>query len=289
MRFPRLTRRRVDKLPTKATTILGRTTRYVDIGHGPPVVFFHGPPFSLQIWRRLMPKMEETSRCIASDLPGPSSDLNADALRSLSDWRMAIDASIETRIPTGRVAVVAHGLGSTLALDWCERHHDRVRGVAFTEAVVRVPSRSHPLPTRLVEILERARSSEDGEDYVVTTGRVVDDLLALSSYPGMNEKLHRDAFASVEMRRALRGYLSQVPLSGNPIDAVAAVTKYSKWLADTATPLLEIQATPGLITMESVSDSAMKVPLMAGHLVPEEAPEAMAGVLKRWLSELPAT
>lgn len=45
------------------------TIRYRDTGEGPPLVFVHGFLVDGQLWRKVVPPLERSFRCIVPDLP----------------------------------------------------------------------------------------------------------------------------------------------------------------------------------------------------------------------------
>lgn len=49
----------------------GLRLAHIDLGEGPPVVFFHGEPTWSFLWRKVIPPVRDAGyRCIAPDLPG---------------------------------------------------------------------------------------------------------------------------------------------------------------------------------------------------------------------------
>nr|WP_215607639.1 hypothetical protein [Leptothoe spongobia] len=45
-------------------TILGKRMAYVDEGMGNPIVFLHGNPTSIYLWRNVMPHLEGRGRVV---------------------------------------------------------------------------------------------------------------------------------------------------------------------------------------------------------------------------------
>src|SRR5215472_7908422 len=121
----------------------GKRIAYVDLGGGEPVfLFLHGNPTSSYLWRNVMPQVAGIGRCVAPDLigmgdsdkiepPGP------DAYR-FATHREFLWGFIETMIgPDPAVVLVGHDWGSALGFDWANHHRDRVKGIAYMEAIVR--------------------------------------------------------------------------------------------------------------------------------------------------------
>jgi haloalkane dehalogenase len=121
--------------------VLGRRMAYVEQGVGAPIVFLHGNPTSSYLWRSLLPELSSLGRCIAPDLigMGDSEKLPADdaARYTFVRHREFLDALLDALGVTEEVTLVVHDWGSALGFDWARRHPDRVRGIAYMEAIVR--------------------------------------------------------------------------------------------------------------------------------------------------------
>lgn len=51
-------------------TVLGKRMAYIDEGEGDPIVFLHGNPTSIYLWRNIIPHLEGRGRLIAIDMIG---------------------------------------------------------------------------------------------------------------------------------------------------------------------------------------------------------------------------
>lgn len=116
--------------------VLDSTIFYRELGAGTPMVFLHGNPTSSHLWRHILPAVGDPGRRLAPDLIGmgesgkPSIDYTfADQARYLDAWFDALDLD--------QVVLVGHDWGGALAFDWAARHPGRVRGLAFTETIVK--------------------------------------------------------------------------------------------------------------------------------------------------------
>ncbi len=102
-----------------------------EAGEGPPVLFIHGWPFYGFTWRKIVPALSRSYRCIVADLPGAGSSWwqkendfttcgHADNLHRLLD-AMKLD----------RVALVAHDSGATVARRLAVIAPDRIAKMAL--------------------------------------------------------------------------------------------------------------------------------------------------------------
>ena len=138
--------------PTFVESVAGERVRMVEVGPtgpappgGPDVVFMHGIPTSLYLWRNVLPTVAADARVVAFDLPGyGESDLPAGGdygYGALAERTDAVLDRLADRSPAGRLVLVVNDLGSILGLDWAARNPDRVAGVALAEAVY-MPTRA---------------------------------------------------------------------------------------------------------------------------------------------------
>ncbi|MFO0599319.1 MAG: alpha/beta fold hydrolase [Myxococcaceae bacterium] len=134
--------------PTEATylTVDGTRVRYVDVGEGPPVVLLHGFASSIENWAAVMPRLVKDHRVIALDLRGfgwtdrPVADYSPPAQAKL------VAELLKERGVTGKVSIVAHSWGSSVALAFALAQPDRVERIALYDAWVyesQLPSMFH--------------------------------------------------------------------------------------------------------------------------------------------------
>jgi pimeloyl-ACP methyl ester carboxylesterase len=99
----------------KEIDLTAGTIRYRDTGSGPPIVFVHGLLVDGTLWRKVIPALEPSFRCIAPDLPlgshtipmKPGADLSPPALARV------IGEFIE-RLDLRDVTLVANDTGGAL-------------------------------------------------------------------------------------------------------------------------------------------------------------------------------
>jgi pimeloyl-ACP methyl ester carboxylesterase len=113
----------------------GRTVRYVDLGEGnaPPVVFVHGLGGNWQNWLENLPRVAQSRRVLALDLPGfGESEMPASKI-SISGYAELVDAWLE-RLGVGHVAVVGNSMGGFIAAELAIRYPERVERLALVSA-----------------------------------------------------------------------------------------------------------------------------------------------------------
>lgn len=271
---------------------------YVDVGEGLPIVFLHGNPTSSYLWRNVLPHVRHLGRCIAPDLigmgesdklpdPGPgtySFATHADYLEHFLD-RVGL---------TGPVTLVLHDWGSGLGFDWAERHRDRVRGIAFTEAIV-TPLTWEDWPVGARKIFQLMRGP-DGEAAVLDKNVFVERILPASVARGLSPDAHdryRTPFQERDSRWPTLEWPRQLPIEGEPTAVVEVVERYGRWLAASDVPKLFIDADPGSILVGRQRDQVRAWPALTevtvpgSHFVPEDSPHEIGRALAEWIPTLP--
>jgi len=129
-----------ERYTKKKTKILDHIMSFVDEGAGDPIVLLHGNPTSSYLWRNIIPHLTGLGRCVAPDLIGMG---DSDKLKnsgpdsySFIEHRKYLDALLEEIGVTDNVTFVIHDWGSALGFDWAYRHPNKVKGIAYMEAIL---------------------------------------------------------------------------------------------------------------------------------------------------------
>jgi haloalkane dehalogenase len=273
----------------------GRRMAYVEIGEGDPIIFQHGNPTSSFLWRNIMPALADRGRCIAVDLVGMGdSDKLPDSgpdRYTYAEQREYLFAAWDALGVRDNVTLVIHDWGSALGFDWASQHPDRVRGIAYMEAIVTSMSWDD-WPDRARDIFQAFRS-DAGETIVLDKNVFVERVLPSSilrklSDDEMNE--YRRPFATGgEDRRPTLTWPRQIPLDGEPADVVEIVDRYANWLSRTDVPKLFINAEPGSILVGRQRDFCRQFPnqtevtLPGLHFLQEDSPTEIALAVADWM------
>ena len=145
----------------------GSQMAYVDEGEGDAIVFAHGNPTSSYLWRNVMPHLEGLGRLVACDLigMGGSDKLHPSGpdryhYAEQRDYLFALWDALDLG---DNVILVLHDWGSALGFDWANQHRDRVRGIAFMEAIV-TPMTWSEFPSDVRGVFQGFRSPERRAD-----------------------------------------------------------------------------------------------------------------------------
>ena len=266
---------------------------YVDTGAGEPVVFLHGNPTSSYLWRNVIPHVEGLGRCLAPDLVGMGdSGAAPDGSYRFVDHARYLDAWFEA-LGLTNVTLVVHDWGSALGFYWAYRHPERVRGIAYMEAVVR-PLTWEDWREESRQIFQNLRS-EAGEEMVLEKNLFIEGILPSAVLRDLTEEemnvYRRPYLEPGESRRPTLTWPRELPINGEPEDVVSIVDDYSEWLAQSDVPKLFVNAEPGAILTGSQREfcrtwpNQEEVTVRGVHFVQEDSPheigEAVATFVRR--------
>ncbi|MGW4800999.1 haloalkane dehalogenase [Nonomuraea sp. NPDC004297] len=275
--------------------VLDSTMSYRELGSGAPIVFLHGNPTSSHLWRDIMPAVGPGRR-LAPDLIGMGESGKPDIDYTFDDQARYLDAWFDA-LGLDDVLLVGHDWGGALAFDWAARHPDRVRGIAFTEAIVK-PMTWEEFPEGGRELFRAIKTEGVGE------AMMLDDNAFLRGFPGSvvtppaDEDLaaYLRPYPTRESRLPLLRWARSMPLDGEPAAVVARIEAFDKWLAASAeVPKLLIGFRPGPGTMwtsETVAWCAANIASLeivahervAGHHTPEDQPGVIAATITEWMA-----
>lgn len=285
-------------LPKKFIEIDGKRMAYAETGSGDPIVFQHGNPTSSYLWRNVMPALAGHGRCIAVDLIGMGDsdklDDSGPNRYTYAEHRDYLFAAWEQLGVTADVTLVLHDWGSALGFDWARCHPERVRGIAYMEAIVR--------PLTWAEWPEAARSvfqgfrSDAGEAMVIEKNVFVERVLPASVIRELSDQEmaeYRRPFAEPgEGRRPTLTWPRQIPIDGEPQDVHAVVEENAKWLATCGTPKLFVNADPGSILVGPPREfcrgfpNQTEVTVSGLHFIQEDSPSEIAAAIADWMAGL---
>lgn len=287
----------------KRTDVLGREMAYVEVGAGDPIVFLHGNPTSSYLWRNVIPHLEAQGRCIAPDLigMGDSEKLptttgdGPDGRYRYVEHRKYLFGLLEALDATRNVTLVLHDWGSALGFEWAQRHPDRVKGIAYMEAIVRPMSLSELdfVPRMIFRVLR----SWPGEFLILRRNLFVERVLPASTLRKLSAAemaAYRAPYETPgESRRPTLTWPRQIPFDGQPADVHEIVASYSSWLETShELPKLFINAEPGAILSGAARRFVRTFPnqtevTVAGiHYLQEDSPDAIGAAVSEWLAGL---
>jgi pimeloyl-ACP methyl ester carboxylesterase len=172
-----------------------------EAGSGPPLVLLHGWPQHWWMWRKVLPELSQTHRCIAPDLRGlgwsdaPPSGYAKDELAA--DVVALLDALALDRVP-----LIGHDWGAIVSLILCGSAPERISKCLALS--VPAPWDTRPDPRRLIGISHMPVLSAPGAERIVP--QITWQLLKLSGFSREEAEPYLRIIRRPERRRATVGY-----------------------------------------------------------------------------------
>ena len=271
---------------------------YVDEGEGDPIVFLHGNPTSSYLWRNVIPHVTRLGRCIAPDLigMGDSDKLVDSGPRSYRfiEHRRFLNGFLEALNIRENVLLVGHDWGSALAFDWAFRNPEKVRAMAYMEAIVQ-PLNWADWPEAAQNIFKRLKSPE-GEELILKNNAFVEQILPAAIFRHLTDtemaEYRRPFFNPGEDRRPTLTWPRELPIYGEPRDVVEIVSNYGRWMETAPMPKLFINAEPGMILTGAQReycrswDNQQEATVRGLHFIQEDSPAAIGEALAGFIQEI---
>ena len=166
--------------------VLDSTIFYREVGTGVPIVFLHGNPTSSYLWRGILPAVGDPGWKLAPDLIGMGDSGNRTSNTPFADHARYLDAWFDA-LGLDSVVLIGHDWGGDLAFDWAARHPGRVRGVAFTETIVK-PMTWQEFPEGGREVFQALKTVGVGEAMILDDNLFIEQVLPGSIDSGLSEK-----------------------------------------------------------------------------------------------------
>jgi len=274
--------------------VLGSRMHYVEHGSGDPVLFLHGQPTWSYLWRQVMPELEGKGRLIAVDLIGYGLSDRPDIYYEIEDHIRYLDAFIES-LGLKRLTIVGHDWGSFFGFHYARRHPERIKGLAFMEAMLFPIPGYEVFDTETRQFFETLRASQQNAERMM----VDENLFIESILPAMTlrtlEQHELDAYRAPWADPAARWILCKFPqklcIGGEPAEIHDMQMAYMDWLQKSALPKLLIHADPGLlVSPEAATWYRDQLPnteiVYIGpglHYLQEDRPREIGAAIAQWM------
>ncbi|MDJ0757273.1 MAG: haloalkane dehalogenase [Ardenticatenaceae bacterium] len=288
-----------DRYERQRMAVLDSEMAYIDTGgEGDPIVFLHGNPTSSYLWRNIIPYLEPHGRCLAPDLIG----MGASGKNPAGSYRFVnhvpyLDAWFDA-LALDQVTLVVHDWGSALGFYWARRYPERVKGIAYMEAIVRPLYTWDEWPDAARNIFEAMRSPA-GEEIILQKNVFVERILPSSILrkltPAEMAVYNAPYTEAGESRRPTLTWPREIPIEGEPPDVRDIVADYAQWLTENeALPKLFINAEPGTILTGAQREycrgwpNQQEVTVPGLHFVQEDAPDEIGRAVSEFVQRINA-
>ena len=284
---------------SKFVEVLGSRMHYIDEGEGDPILFLHGNPTSSYLWRNVIPFVQPMGRVIAVDNIGFGRSDKPDLDYTFADHSRHIEGFVDA-LGLQNITLVLHDWGSVLGLDYARRNEDRVKAVAFMEALVppAFPMQSYKDFGSYEETFRGFRDPVKGPEMIVEQNVFIEGLMPGAILRPLSEAemtAYRAPFLEPASRKPILVWPNELPIEGEPQRNVEIITAIGEWLGASATPKLLQYASPGaIVTPETANWAAANYRNLETqfigyglHYVQEDNPEAIGRGIADWMRRLP--
>jgi haloalkane dehalogenase len=276
---------------SKYEAVFGSKMHYVDEGTGNPILFLHGNPTSSYLWRNIIPYVTPLGRAIAPDLIGmgksdkPSLDYHYhDHYKYLEGFINALDLT--------NITLVLHDWGSGLGFNFAAQNPERVKAIAFMEAMVLPRSWSDFTPDLRVGF-RIMRTSFGNWLMVGVANMFIRQMLPMLIERKLSKEektYYGEPYPTIASRKTIRQWPLEVPLDGQPADIHEIVVNFSDWLQQTDIPKLLFYVEPGvaigpdeLAWCRQHLSNLTTIDLGSGrHFIQEDYPHEIGRNLAEW-------
>ena len=193
---------------------------------------------------------------------------------------------------TEPVTLVVHDWGSALGFDWANNHRERVRGIAYMEAIVRPIAGWEEWSAAATPVFQGFRSDK-GEQMILDRNLFVERVLPGSVLRKLSDAEmaeYRKPFLEREDRWPTLTWPRQIPIAGEPADVVEIAAAYSQWMAANDVPKLFVNAEPGAILIGVLRDfcrtwrNQTEVTVPGSHFIQEDSGAAIGRAIADWMT-----
>ncbi|MFM8356286.1 MAG: haloalkane dehalogenase, partial [Gammaproteobacteria bacterium] len=264
-----------------------------------PIVLLHGNPTSSFLWRDVMPPLAGLGRLIAPDLIGhggsdklPESD--GPERYTFERTYALLAAQLDALDVRQRVTLIVHDWGSALGFHWARMNPEKVRGIAYMEAIVMPFASWDDWPANARGIFQGFRSPK-GEDLILNRNLFIESVLPNAVLRRLSDNemaIYRAPFSTAAGRLPMLRWPRQIPIAGEPANVVAHVQAYADWLPTSAIPKLFVNADPGSILIGRQREFCRtwahqtEVTVPGLHFIQEDSGAAIGHAVAAWLATL---
>ncbi len=275
--------------------VLGSRLGFVTGGRGDTVLFLHGNPTSSFLWRRVLPGLTGSARCVALDLIGMGRSGKPDIGYRFADHAAYLEAFAD-QLGLRQVTVVGHDWGAVLGLDLLVRRPDVVGAIAVCEGHLHPFGSWADMGPGAGELFGRLRTPGMGEQLVLEEDFFVEQVLPAGMSRPLTAAEHdayRAPFRTPRDRLPVLRWIEQIPVAGEPADVDAVIRRNQQELLRGRVPRLLLHGHPGSVVGPAEVEWCRRdgtgldiVNVGAGtHFLPEDQPRAISRALAAWLGQ----
>ncbi|HEV2614359.1 MAG TPA: alpha/beta fold hydrolase [Gammaproteobacteria bacterium] len=138
--------------------VMGKNMHYLTEGKGKTLLFLHGVPGTSDMWIPIMSLVSSQAQCIAVDLIGMGKSDKPKLDYSIDDHVLFLKGFIDS-LGLDYFTLVLNGWGSIVGLEYARQYPDKIAGLVFTEAYLRL-EKDHQNISLFFEKLKQLEKNE---------------------------------------------------------------------------------------------------------------------------------
>lgn len=284
----------------------GSKMHYVDTGgEGTPIVMLHGQPTWSYLWRKVIPHLEGKHRVVALDLIGFGKS-DKPSIGYTVENHAEYFAGFMDALALNDVTLVIHDWGSFLGFDYAARNPDRVKAIAFMEAllpfkdIMEYPLKPAPAPTNprsFAAFIKQIKTQGVGEKMIFENNAFLKQIFPSAIDRKLTDdemQAYLEPFADGKNRLPMLQFPRSLVVDGvNPPYVASSFSGFIPFLkAKTDLPLLMLTATPGAIgrdwQINWVKEHLPRAEIVGVgtgvHFIQEDQPDAIGEAVAGWMA-----
>lgn len=261
-------------------------------GQGNPILFLHGNPSNSFLWRNIAPKVTGLGHPVyVPELIGMGKSSKPAIDYTYLEQYEYLETLI-VQLALKDIILVLHDWGSGLGFNYFANHPENVKAISFMEGIIQDIGTYFDKDTQA--FFSQLRG-ENGYKMIAEDNIFLNDVLPTWVVRELTPEEHaayKAPFQTVESRKPIWKWVSQVPFHVKPELTSAIVKNYREKLQQSNIPKLYFYAEPGAFMPEPVRNWIIEnIPNMevvnigkGTHFIQEDNPELIGSKLKGWVS-----
>ncbi len=259
-----------------------------------PILFLHGNPSNSFLWRNITPHLTGMNHhIIVPDLIGMGKSDKPAIDYTFMEQYGYLEKLIE-KMNLKKITLVVHDWGSGLGFNYFANHPKNVKAIVFMEGIIQDIATFFPKEN--IDFFNELRGPNGwkmiAEDNIFLN-EVLPTWVSRDITPEEHEA-YKTPFQTIESRKPIWKFVSQVPLDGKPELTASIVKNYREKLQQSSIPKLFFYAEPGAFIPEPVRNWIIKnipntksVNIGKGvHFIQEDNPDLIGKEIKDFILNL---
>lgn len=294
-------------LPSNYIEVKNTKLHYVEQGTGEPILFLHGIPTNLYLWRNVIPEVSGSGRAIALDLAGfGKSDVPASGDYNANNQYTYLEGFIE-QMNLKNITLVVNDLGSVYGLKYAADHPENIKGIVVLEGVMMPAFKwRQQLTTMQKMMFWMFRNDKLARRMIVKKPKIQNMIVPMMTKRRLSDeekKAYREPYVTDTAKRQLI-FVGPGPVNfpkrrnlkaeNATSEFIVMMNNNADKLKDTKIPILVLYAKPGFILRKKALKYAeenypnLKTQYIGKgkHFLPEDHPKAIGQFIKSWITSI---